>query len=83
MAGHLEEMSGVWKTTGVDQRRHQIQSPTRHPPTTRALKCVGVKYTADCLNLELRELVHAEVLQCVHHVRLVEVEHPEDEQEQD
>ena len=50
---HLEEVSGVWKTTGVDQRRHQIQASTRHPPAARALKCVGVKYPADCLNLQL------------------------------
>ena len=74
---NLEEMSGVWKTTGVNQRRHQIEAPTRHPPAARALKCVGVKYSTDCLNLELRELAHAKMLQRVHHVRLVKVEHPE------
>ena len=50
---HLEEVSGVWKTTGVNQRRHQIQAPTRHSPAACALKCVGVKYPADCLNLQL------------------------------
>ena len=73
---YLEEMSSIWKTTGIDQRRHQIQSSTRHSAALRALKGIGVKDATNCLNFCLRKLGHSKMFQGIHHIGLVEVENP-------